>query len=400
MVGGFRIGRLFGIQLTIDWSWVFIFVLMTWNLFSVFAEWHPSWSPLLALSTAAVASLAFFGSVLLHELAHALVAIAHGLRVKSITLFLFGGVSNIEREPPSPKVEFLTAIAGPVMSIGLGMSLLVLGMLITGATARSVASPAELMVGLGPVTTLIVWLGPINVLVGLFNLVPGFPLDGGRVLRSAIWAATGNMRIATRWATGVGQALGWTMIVAGIAMAFGARVPFFGTGVVGGLWLAFIGWFLNGAASQSYARMALEDVLAGVTVGRIMRTDFAGISADLRLDAFVNQYLMASDERAFPVFREDRMVGLVCLADVRKWPLDRWEATLVSDAMTPANELVVSSPDEPASEAMAKLTQLDVAQLPVLQNGRMVGLIRRRDIARWLELRSQGGAPMRPSFAR
>ena len=201
----FRIGKLFSIELRVDWSWLFIFVLLTWNLVSVFTQWHPDWSAPEAFFIAGTASLAFFAGVVLHELAHALVAMSYGLRVRNITLFLFGGVSNIEREPPSAKAEFFTAIVGPITSIALGILFLVVASLVTSVSMPPDTSGLSSYARLGPLSTLLVWLGPINIMIGLFNCIPGFPLDGGRVLRSVLWGTTHNLRRATQWAANIGK---------------------------------------------------------------------------------------------------------------------------------------------------------------------------------------------------
>src|SRR5439155_7252679 len=198
---GFTLGRIFGIRITIDWSWIFIFVLVVWNVGTAVAQLHPAWGLATIWGVAVVAALLFFASVLAHELAHSLVAQAQGLPVRTITLFLFGGVSNIQREPRAPRVEFLMAIVGPLTSIVLGGIFLVLGGLSTGTVAR-VAMPSRAgLAQLSPLAIILLWLGQINILLGLFNLIPGFPLDGGRVLRSILWDATGSLRTATRWAS-------------------------------------------------------------------------------------------------------------------------------------------------------------------------------------------------------
>src|SRR5262249_25123012 len=238
---GFYLGRIFGINIHIDASWILIFLLVTWSLASgLLPAWHPGWSVVMRWALALVAATLFFISILLHELSHSIVAKAYGLPVRRITLFLFGGVSNIEREPPTPKTEFLMAVVGPITSILLGMIFLALAAFsaatsnITGQDPQAVARP------FGPATTFLAWLGPINILLGLFNLIPGFPLDGGRILRAALWSATKDLRKATAWAAGVGRLTGWMFIAAGVAMALGARLPFFGTGLISGLWLIFI----------------------------------------------------------------------------------------------------------------------------------------------------------------
>jgi CBS domain-containing protein len=239
-----------------------------------------------------------------------------------------------------------------------------------------------------PLTTLLLWLGPINILLGVFNLIPGFPLDGGRVLRSILWGITGNLRRATRWTAYIGQLVAWLIIVAGIAMVFGIDVPFFGSGLVSGLWLAFIGWFLQSASAQSYQQVVARDLLEGVPVSRLMRTDVPSVSPGISVSSLVHDHIMGTDEHAFPVLDAARLVGLVTLEDVRKVPRDEWERTSVSQIMTPRDRLVVMAPGDDASEALEKLAQHDIRQVPVLQMDTFIGLLRRRDLVRWLQTQS------------
>ncbi len=258
MRSGFAIGRLFGVQIYIDWSWIFIFLLLVWQFGGgVLPAWHPDWPPALTWGTAILLAFLFFASVLAHELAHSLMAKARGLPVRRITLFVFGGVSSIEGEPPSPGAEFQIAIVGPVISLVLGAILLLLGGWNVSRVSNAMHHPVQVEAQLGPGTTILLWLGQINILLGLFNLIPGFPLDGGRVLRSLLWALTHNLRQATRWAAWVGQAIAWLFVVIGLSEFFGASWPFFGSGPVSSLWLVFIGWFLNGAAAASYQQVVI-----------------------------------------------------------------------------------------------------------------------------------------------
>jgi Zn-dependent protease/CBS domain-containing protein len=387
MRNGFSVGRIFGIRITIDWSWIFIVVLVIWNVGTAVGDLHPFWSLATTWGVAVVAALLFFASVLAHELAHSLVARAQGLPVRTITLFLFGGVSNIQREPRSPGAEFLMAIVGPITSIVLGVIFLVLGGISAGTLVQEVTPSMTGLAPLSPLATILLWLGQINILLGLFNLIPGFPLDGGRVLRSILWAATHNLRTATRWASWVGQAIGWLMIIAGLAMIFGARIPFLGTGFLGGLWLAFIGWFLTTAALQSYRQVVIHDILEGVPVARLMRTTMPTVPATISIGDLVHEYVMRTDERAFPVLQDgDHLIGLVCLDDVRKVPRRDWDTTRVQDIMTPMDQVAVVTPDEEAGEAFTVLTGRDVNQVPVVQDGHLVGMLRRRDVLRWLQL--------------
>jgi Zn-dependent protease/predicted transcriptional regulator len=390
MNSGVHIGRIFGINIQIDWSWVFIFLLVTWSLaVGLFPSWHPDWSPALSWVVALSASILFFASVLIHELAHSLVAKAKGLPVRRITLFLFGGVSNLEREPPSPKAEFIITIVGPVTSLALGAFFLMLSSFSIGGLSIVPPESTEMVSQLNPLSTLLLWLGSINILLGIFNLIPGFPLDGGRVLRSLLWMATGSLRKATRWASGTGQAIAWIFIVTGVVMIFGAQIPFFGTGLINGLWLILIGWFLNGAAIAGYRQVVIRDLLEDVPVERLMRSEVPVVPPDLTVSDLVYQWIIGTDERAFPVLAGERLVGLVGLEDVRKLPREAWDSTTVEQIMTRAEQLDVVSPREDANEAFEKLTRRDVRQVPVVQDGHLVGLLRRRDIVKWLQLHSE-----------
>lgn len=392
MRSGIHIGRIYGIDIYVDWSWIFIFLLVMWNLaVGVFPEIHPQWGPALIWGTALVASLLFFASVLAHELAHSIVARANGIPVRNITLFLFGGVSNIQREPTSPAAEFVIAIVGPLTSLVLGIVFLLLSGAVAAGFDLVAGNPLPALARLDPLSTLLLWLGPVNILLAIFNLIPGFPLDGGRVLRSILWGINGNLRRATQWASWVGQAIAWLFIITGISMIFGLQVPFFGTGFIGGLWLAFIGWFLNNAAAQSYRQVVVEDLLGGVPVAQLMRTNAPTVASNIPVSSLVHDHIMGTDERAFPVVDSDRLVGLVCVEDVRKVPRESWESTTVSQIMTPANQLVVATPREDASAALNDLASRDVNQLPVVENGQLVGILRRRDIMRWLQLHSELG---------
>ena len=392
----FRLGRLFGIDLRIDYSWLFIAVLLTWNLTSVFAGLHPDWPVVESIAVALLASLLFFGCIVAHELAHSLVAGRYGLRVRSITLFLFGGVSNIEHEPPSARAEFFMAIAGPISSILLGFAFLFLAQasLIIAPVVSGDLDVSRVLAGLGPITTLLAWLGPINLVIGIFNLVPAFPLDGGRVLRSILWGASGNLNKSTRQVSALGQVFGWFFIVTGIAMAFGVHILFFGTGLVGGLWLAFIGWFLHSAAVQSYTRLAVDEALGGMTVAQLMQRDGPAVGPELSLDSLVHHHLIQGDQRALPVVRDGILLGLVSIADIRSVPPDAWAATEVGSIMRRADELHLASPDEPLAKAFEQLARQDVEEMPVVVDATLVGMLRRRDVTRWLELAWRPAAGM------
>jgi Zn-dependent protease len=388
--GGMQLGRILGIQIRFDYSWLFIVLLLTWSLTSAFRVWHPDWTAATALATAFVASMLFFASVLAHELAHAVVARRFGVPVRSITLFLFGGISDIEHEPPSPKAEFWTAIVGPITSIALGVFFLVLGALVIRVPGEVTSPSAALAASPSPAVTLLLWLGPMNILVGLFNLIPGFPLDGGRMLRAGLWWLTRDLRTATRWSAAMGQGIGWSFVLLGVAIAFGARVPIFGRGIVAGLWLAFIGWFLSAAAGQTWQRQVVHDVLEGIPVARLMRSVGSTVSEGMTLADLVDRWLLPSEERAFAVGGPDgRLRGMVTFADVRRVPRDVWAETSVGEVMTPAERLVTVSPYEDGADALEKLSPIEVSQLPVIDEAQhLVGMLRLRDLHRYVELRT------------
>ena len=381
---GFRLGNIARVEIRVDWSLALVFWLIVLSLGSgLFPTLHPDWGPALSWTVALVAAVLFFGSILAHELAHALVGRAHGVPVEGITLFMFGGVARLSGEPRSPGAEFLMAIVGPLTSFAIGI------VCTLAATALARMSPAAgglVVAQLSPAATVLLWLGSTNLLLAMFNLLPGFPLDGGRVLRSILWKATGDVRTATRWASGVGRFIALLLIIAGITMMFGARFPILGGGLFQGLWLVLIGWFLNNAAINSYRTLVVTESLAGVPVARLMRAPARVVTPQTRVSDLVELF-MRGDDHCFMVMEGDRFAGLVCMADVRKAQRDRWDVTPVRDIMTEAHELAVARPEESGADALRKLASLDVDQLPVVDDdGVLVGMLRRADLLRWLEL--------------
>lgn len=387
MGSGLRLGRIAGIEIHADWSLLIIFLLIASSLaLGLFPEWHPDWSSGLIWATAVGAAVGLFTSVLVHELSHALVGRARGIVVRRITLFVFGGIAQMEQEPPNWRAELWMAIVGPVTSAVLGALALFAAGVSIGPTEAELADPAQLFASLGVGGTLLLWLGQVNLLLAAFNLVPAFPLDGGRVLRALMWAVSGDLRRATRWASGAGQAFAWFLMATGGAMMLGARVPLLGGGLVGGLWVAFIGWFLNNAAALSYRQLVIREALRDVPVSRLMLTQLATVPPDLSVSALVDRYLLRSDQRAFPVVADGRLEGMVCLREVRKLDRAAWDKTAVRDIMVPADKLTFASPHDDAGEVLSRLAARDLNQLPVLENGRVRGLVRREDILKWLAL--------------
>jgi Zn-dependent protease/CBS domain-containing protein len=352
---------------------------------------HPTWGLGLSWGVAITAALLFFASVLGHELAHSIVAQAQSIPVRHITLFLFGGVANIQQEPGSPRVEFLLAVVGPLTSLIIGGVCLLAAGLTAPLSTEAMLNPGLALAALSPLTTLLLWLGSTNLILGFFNLLPGFPLDGGRVLRAILWEVTGNFRTATRWAAGVGQGLAWLLIFSGIAMVFGVEIPFFGTGLISGLWLAFIGWFMSSAAQQSYQQVVVRDMLEGVPATRLMRANVPTVPPGISISDLVHHYVMGTDERAFPVLDGERLAGLVTLEDIRKVAREAWDSTTAAEIMTPAHQLVVVQPQDDTATALDKLMERNVHQVPVMSNGHLVGLVRNSDIMRWLQLQTPKG---------
>ena len=390
MARGFRIGKIFGINIHIDWSWLLIFALVSWSLAASFGQTHPSWSPVTQWGIAVLAALLFFGSVLAHELGHSLVARARGVPVRNITLYLFGGISNIQREPKSPLGELVITVVGPLVSLILGAIFLMLGAGYFSLNNFTISASSATLSELGPVSTILLWLGSVNILVGLFNLIPGFPLDGGRIVRSVLWMITGNLRKATQWASGLGHIFAWMIIFSGIAMLYGVQIPLLGTGFLNGIWLILIGWFLHNAASNSYRKIVIDDILDDVSVAQIMSTQVPHVNVNVSVEELINNHIMKSDSRAFVVYDADRPVGLVTVEDVSKVNSDIQSrtSTTVKDIMTPSEEMVVISPEDDAVDAFNRLQENNIHQMPVMTESKIVGLLRRRDIVRWLQFQS------------
>ncbi|MFO7564266.1 MAG: site-2 protease family protein [Enhygromyxa sp.] len=383
--GGVSLGKLFGVGVRIDWSLLIIFALIVFQLGAVvFPSWHPDWTGALTWTMALAAAVLFFASILAHELSHALVARAQGIPVRRITLFLFGGLTQLEAEPASPKAEFWMAIVGPIVSIVIGLAASWGGAALVGPALQEVVDtgdPAAVQAafaGAGPFATLLLWLGPINLLLGIFNIIPGFPLDGGRVLRSIIWAATGNLRKATRWASAVGQLFAWALMIFGV-------VNFFAGAWVSGIWLVLIGWFLNNAARMSYQHLLLRQALEVVPITRVMRSNFSSVPPDLTVERFVHDYALSSDQQVFPIEVDDALLGTVSIAQIREVPREAWSSTTVQQVMLPREQLPTLPPDAGADRALLELARGDVNQLAVVEGRRLLGLVRREDLVRWLD---------------
>jgi Zn-dependent protease/CBS domain-containing protein len=362
---GITLGQVRGIPIRIDASWLVIATLIVWTLsVAYFPNVVPGLDRALYWLAGSIAALCFFGSVLLHELSHCLVAIRAGLPVRSVTLFIFGGVSEITAEPPSPKVEFWMAAAGPAASFAIAALVYGIAWLVD-LTASPGARTTLLQAGLG-------YLAAINLLLGLFNLVPGFPLDGGRMLRAGLWHWQGNLTKATRWASVGGK------IVAALLMGVGAVVLLNG-GVVAGLWYGFIGLFLWQAADTAYTQLQLTQGLAGHQVGEVMTRPAVAVPAELTLSAFIDEFVFRQRHSGYPVVEGGRPVGLITVQLVRDVPQVRWRESTVRTVMTPLSQPLLASDD--LSVAVQRLTEAGVSQFPVVSQGQLIGVISFTDLA-------------------
>jgi Zn-dependent protease len=371
MPGSFHLGKIAGIEINVNISWIIILVLLTWSLA---VGWFPfiyhGWSTGEYWIVSLISALLLFVSVLLHELAHSLVARARGLPVSSITLFIFGGVSNLEREPQSAGVEFQMAIVGPLTSLIIGAICYLLFLPLRGTNS--------------PVAAVLSYLAITNVLLGIFNLIPGFPLDGGRVLRSIIWKITGSLRRATRIATIIGEIVAYLFILWGIWQ-------FFTGSILNGIWIGFIGWFLLNAAQSANSQVMLQSMLRGVTVGRVMNPAPVTVPANISLQRLVDEYFLPRGLRYALVMQADQLAGLITLGDIRHVPRDQWAQTPVGHVMIPVDRLHVVSPQQNLNDVLPMMAGRDVNQLPVVQNGQLVGLLSRDAILRFLEIRRNLG---------
>jgi Zn-dependent protease/CBS domain-containing protein len=373
MAPGWKVGRLAGIELAIHPTWLVIAFLVTFSLAVRLAAEYPSWPDALHWVVAAVTSVLFFGSVLAHELSHAIVARRFGLKVEGITLFIFGGVTSIDEDSRSPRQEALIAAAGPLTSLAIGVVLLGLG---------AVVDQAQLAALLG-------WLGFINVMLGLFNLIPGFPMDGGRVLRAILWRVRGDRLVATRNAAQVGRLFAYLLIGLGVFIALQPRAP-----IVSGLWLALIGWFLSNAAEATIAQAGVERSLRGVRVRDAMEASPASVSPNETVADLVQDRMLRGEDRSFLVRHDDGgLAGLVTLGDVRRLSRDLWAGARVTDIMTRYGDLATIGADAPLADALRMLQEREIGQLPVIDgDGRNpVGVVTRQGILRLIEARMKLG---------
>ncbi|MBN1255313.1 MAG: site-2 protease family protein [Deltaproteobacteria bacterium] len=366
-----RIFTIFGIKIKIDSSWVFIFTFVTWALAGYyFPSQYPHWPPWQHWIVGLIASLLLFSSVLAHELTHSLVARSRGEEVRSITLFLFGGVAEISEEPGTPAKEFIIALVGPVSSLIIAALFFGLWYGMRGINE--------------PIAAIARYLSFINGILAVFNMIPGFPLDGGRVLRSVIWKMTGNLKRATRIASITGQVVAFLFIVFGISQILQGLF-------LNGLWIALIGWFIHSAAARGYRQVLLQEVLKDVRAQDLMDTAFETIDVSLTVQDLIEYHILQKKERSFLVTDGGKLAGIVCLEDVKRVPPDTRGKTTVREIMTPKDKLAAVAPEADGNHILAKLASSKIHQVPVIQGGKIRGLVCRADILDFIHLHSELG---------
>jgi Zn-dependent protease len=362
---GIRLCRIFGFEIRIDYSWFVIFFLILWSFsYGVFPSRLPGLPTGTYLLMGGAGTVLFFASLLAHELSHSLVARAKGIPVEGITLFLFGGIARTRSESESPGDELLIAGVGPLMSAALGAAFYAAAWVVEGTGLSE------------PVGVVSQYLGFINLVLAAFNLLPGFPLDGGRLFRALAWKWTGDLTRATRWASTGGKALGYALMVLGFFQAFSGIL-------LGGLWLVFIGWFLRGAAEMTFRQHVLREVLDGMRAGDVMTEGPETVPPELTLEELVDRHFLRRRYQAFPVVSGDRLVGLVTLQQVKHTPRGSWATARVADVMTSDLHELRVSPDESMADVLSRLGETGAGRVLVTRNGHLEGIISGSDVVAW-----------------
>jgi len=368
-----KIGSLLGIPVRLHYTLVLAVLLIAWTLA---VGYMPAEYPNLSVNEywviGVIGAIALFVSVLVHELAHSYVAEKNGLPVKRIVLFIFGGVSEIEEEPKDPVLEFKIAVVGPASSVFIGIVVWLVWYMLSG-------------LGLSPLFMApLQYIGYINLLLGGFNLLPAFPLDGGRVLRAALWKSKKNLMKATKTATNVGIAFSYSFMLGGLMLLF---IGF----LINGLWFILIGWFLKNGAESSLRETMISEALAGVSVRDIMTPEVRTVEPDVLVRDLVDNYFSKYKHGGFPVVKDSTLLGLVTIEDIRKVPREKWQETKTADIMTPREKLTCLSPDELALDAFVRMSRRAIGRLPVLENGELVGIVTRSDILHVIRVRTEFG---------
>jgi len=371
------VGRLAGVEIRLDYSWFILLFLILGSLAgALFPAYAPEVSRLGHLAMGVAGTFLFFASLLLHELGHAVAARFRGMEVEGITLFIFGGMARTRSEPGSPGDEFIVAGMGPLVSFALAAGFY----LVAGIGTRWDVGSA--------VTVTAETLGYLNLLLAVFNLLPGFPLDGGRLLRAALWKATGSLRRATAAAAGVGRLLGWAIIAIGIWSLLSAGA------FIAGLWMVFIGWFLTQAARSAYQTVLLNQLMGPLTAGEAMSPRPETVGPDLTVDELIHDYLLRRPYNAFPVVEDDVVVGMVTLNGLQDVPRARWKELVAGQVMTPLEQLVLVEPETPMTQVLERMRDNEIRRVLVARDWELLGIISTSDVARWLDrVALMDGAP-------
>jgi Zn-dependent protease len=368
--GRLKVVEIWGIPIHVHLSWLLVFGLVTWSLAAgYFPHDYPGWAVRTYWAVGAITALVFFASILVHELGHSWVALRHRIPIRGITLFIFGGVAQIAREPGTPGVELRIALAGPLTSLALAG--LFAGAWLLVREIPALAAPA-------------IWLARINFMVAVFNLVPGFPLDGGRVFRALIWRFTGSFRRANQAASIAGQLVAFGFIGWGILTVLGGDL-------IGGMWLTFIGWFLQNAAAASHAEANVREMLRGATVAQAMTRDCRRVERGASLERVVREEVLGAGRRCFVVTEDGRLAGLLTLHEIKAVPQDRWAAVAVGEVMTPVEKITAVEPKADLLSALEKMDDANVAQMPVVEAGELLGMIGREQILHYVRVRAELG---------
>jgi Zn-dependent protease/CBS domain-containing protein len=368
--GRLEIFKVWGIPIRVHLSWLLVFGLVSWSLGAgYFPHEYPGWPVRTYWAVGAITALIFFACIVVHELGHSWVALRNQIPIRSITLFVFGGVARIAREPGTPGVELRVAIAGPITSLALA-----------GVFAGAFQLVRDTPILAAPA----IWLARINFMVAAFNLIPGFPLDGGRLFRALVWRFTGNLHRASQAAAAVGQFVAFGFIGWGILTVLGGNV-------IGGMWIAFIGWFLQNAAAASYAETSLRGMLREATVAQAMTSDCRRVDRGASLEQVVREEVLGAGRRCVVVTDAGRMAGLLTLHEIKAVPPDRWAAISAGEVMTPAERVTTVEPKVDLLTALERMDDADVAQMPVVEDGELRGMIAREQVLHYVRVRAELG---------
>jgi Zn-dependent protease len=362
------LGKVYGIPLRIHFTWFIIFLLIVTTLITLpivgsYQLWY-------RIIFSIIGSLLLFVSILAHELAHSLLSVKNGIPVRSITLFIFGGVSQLVKDASRPKTEILIAIVGPLTSI-------VIAAVFHGIYSLLFYMEADMLV-----VTIVQWLAYINALMAMFNLIPGFPLDGGRILRAIIWMRTNNYVQSTRKAARVGRIIGFVFIAGGLALAVITQQW------LSSIWLAVIGWFLETSATASYRDLLFRDSLQNVTARDMMTVDCPVITMELSLEQLVRNYVLPTGRRCFLVAENGKLEGLITLRNIKAFPQEKWDSVTTTDAMAPLSSLITAAPDRNGLELLEEMEERNMSYVPVMEDGNVIGLVTLDNIMHLPQIRS------------